>query len=89
LGILRIATLAAILIFCSKPSLLAWALADVGMGVMSWLNFIALILLSNVAFKVFKDFEEQYRLKGDAQFDPENLGIKNTEVWNEKEKTIV
>lgn len=81
LGVLRIATIAAILIFCSKPSVLAWALADVGMGVMSWLNFISLILLSKVAFKVFNDFEEQYKLKGDATFEPEKLGIKNTEVW--------
>lgn len=81
LGFLRLATIAAILIFCSKPSLLAWALADVGMGVMSWLNFIAIILLSNIAIKVFKDFEEQYKLNGEAHFDPEKLGIKNTEVW--------
>lgn len=81
LGCLRAATIIAILIFCSKPSLLAWAMADLGMGVMSWLNFISLILLSNVALKVFNDFEEQYKLKGDAQFDPEKFGIKNTEVW--------
>jgi len=81
LGCLRAATIIAILIFCSKPSLLAWAMADLRMGVMSWLNFISLILLSNVALKVFNDFEEQYKLKGDAQFDPEKFGIKNTEVW--------
>ncbi|MDF2948479.1 MAG: yrbD [Sedimentibacter sp.] len=87
LGVLRIATISAILIFCSKPSLLAWALADLGMGVMSWLNLTALILLSNVALKVFKDFEEQYKLNGKTSFDPEKLGIKNTEVWK-KSSTI-
>lgn len=87
LGFLRAATISAILIFCSKPSLLAWAMADVGMGVMSWLNFISLILLSNVALKVFKDFEDQYKLNGEAHFDPEKLGIKNTEVWGKDSST--
>ncbi len=83
---LRIATLAAILIFCSKPSVLAWAMADVGMGVMSWLNLIALLLLSNTAIKVFKDFEEQYKLNKEIVFNPEKLGIKNTEVWEKESK---
>lgn len=83
---LRVATISAILLFCSKSSLLAWAMADVGMGALSWINFISLILLSNVAFKVFNDFEEQYKLTGDATFDPEKLGIKNTEVWSKSSK---
>lgn len=78
---IRLATIVAILLFCSRSSLLAWAVGDLGMGIMSWLNLIALILLSNVAVKVFRDFEEQYKLTGDAVFEPERLGIKNTEVW--------
>lgn len=81
---LRILTLVSILLFCAQPSDLAWALADIGMGTMSWLNFIALLLLSNIAIKVFNDFEEQYKKTGDAIFDPKKLGIKNTDAWDEK-----
>lgn len=81
LTIIRITTIAAILLFCSRSSLLAWAVGDLGMGIMSWLNFIALLPLSNIAIKAFRDFEEQYKQTGDAIFDPEKLGIKNTEVW--------
>ena len=44
---IRLATIVAILLFCSRSSLLAWAVGDLGMGIMSWLNLIALILLSN------------------------------------------
>ncbi len=84
-NVLRMITIIAILIFCSKPSVFAWALADLGMGVMSWLNLIALLLLSNTAIKVFNDFEKQYKENGDAIFEPEKLGIKNAEVW-EKSK---
>lgn len=82
--LLRCATIAAIILFASQTSNLAWAVGDVGMGLLSWLNLTALLLLSNTALKVFKDFETQYKETGDAVFDPEKLGIKNADAWTEK-----
>lgn len=81
INVLRIATISAILLFSTRPSTVAWALGDAGIGSMAWLNLIALLLMSKVVYKVFKDFEQQYKETGDAIFEPEKLGIKNTEVW--------
>jgi AGCS family alanine or glycine:cation symporter len=66
---------------------LAWDLADIGVGMMAWLNLIALVLLRNVAFKVFKDFEGQCRsgIK-EPVFRSKQLGLENTEIWENKEE---
>jgi len=62
---------------------LAWDLADIGVGLMAWLNLIALIILRKVTFKVFNDFDMQYKsgIK-DPVFRSDRLGIENAEVWN-------
>lgn len=83
---IRIATISAILLFAAQESAFAWALGDIGIGIMSWLSFIALLLLSNKGIKVFNDFEEQYKLTRDAIFEPNKLGIKNTEAWDDVRK---
>lgn len=78
---MRCVTLFAVFTGTTKTASLAWAIGDVGVGTMSWLNLVALLLLSKIAFNVLKDFEKQYKETGDAIFDPDALGIKNTEAW--------
>lgn len=84
--ILRFTTVLAVVLFAAQESAYAWALGDVGIGVMAWLSFIALLMLGNIGVKVFNDFEEQYKLTGNAIFDPKKLGIKNTEAWDDLSK---
>jgi AGCS family alanine or glycine:cation symporter len=60
---------------------LAWALGDVGLGLMVWLNMIAILILAKPALKVFKDYEDQRKLGVDPVFDPVKLGIKNADYW--------
>ncbi|MDR2117635.1 MAG: alanine:cation symporter family protein, partial [Planctomycetaceae bacterium] len=68
---------------------LAWDMADIGAGLMAWLNLIALILLSNLSLKVFFDYEKQVK-RGiiNPTFDPEKLGIKNTTEWKKDSDSI-
>ena len=63
----------------------AWNLADIGVGLMAWLNLIAILLLQSIALKTFNDYEEQFK-SGITQpiFDPKKLGIKNTKEWDKK-----
>ncbi len=60
----------------------AWTLGDIGVGIMAWLNVVAIILLRKPAFLALKDYQTQ-RKKGveEPVFNPKSLGIKNTEVW--------
>ena len=38
---------------------IVWNLADVFMGLMAIINLIAILLLSNIAFKALKDYMDQ------------------------------
>ncbi|CAI3794667.1 alanine/glycine:cation symporter family protein [Rheinheimera sp. MM224] len=67
-----------------KTADLAWALGDIGVGLMAWLNIVAIILLRNVAFKCLRDYEAQKAEGKDPQFDPEALGIKNADYWQKR-----
>ncbi|MBE3449645.1 sodium:alanine symporter family protein [Enterobacter cloacae complex sp. P22RS] len=60
---------------------LAWGLGDIGVGLMAWLNIIAIVLLHKKAFASLKDYETQNAHGIDPQFDPVRLGIKNADYW--------
>ncbi|HED1502410.1 TPA: alanine:cation symporter family protein, partial [Enterobacter hormaechei subsp. hoffmannii] len=49
---------------------LAWGLGDIGVGLMAWLNIIAIVLLHKKAFASLKDYETQNAQGIDPQFDP-------------------
>jgi AGCS family alanine or glycine:cation symporter len=59
----------------------AWALGDLGVGLMAWLNIVAILLLRNVAFKCLRDYEAQKAQGKDPVFDPVALGIQNADYW--------
>ncbi|MHA6697567.1 alanine/glycine:cation symporter family protein [Chryseobacterium sp. A301] len=59
----------------------AWGLGDIGVGIMAWLNIIAILILQKKAFVTLKDYEKQKKEGKDPVFDPKKLGIKNTTEW--------
>lgn len=65
---------------------LAWGLGDIGVGLMAWLNIIAIVLLHKKAFASLKDYEIQNAQGLDPQFDPIRLGIKNADYWLEERR---
>jgi alanine or glycine:cation symporter, AGCS family len=70
-----------------KTAALAWALGDVGLGIMVWLNLIAILILAKPALIALKDYENQKKQGLDPVVDPEKLGIKNADYWvNEYKK---
>lgn len=83
---LRIFMLIAVWSGCNKTANLAWTLGDIGVGAMAWLNIIAILLLSNIAVKCLKDYEQQKKTgvpREDIKFDPIKLDIKNADFWIE------
>ncbi|WP_312514804.1 alanine/glycine:cation symporter family protein [Massilia sp.] len=64
-----------------KTADVAWALGDMGVGLMAWLNIVAIVLLHKVAFKCLRDYEAQKKAGKDPEFDPVALGIKNAHYW--------
>jgi len=87
---LKLALMASVFYGAVKTANLAWGLGDIGVGLMAWLNIIAILILflmGKPALKALKDYEAQ-RKAGVAEytFDPDALGIKNADFWsNNKE----
>src|SRR5690606_32519046 len=67
-----------------KSAELAWTIGDIGVGLMAWLNIVAIFLLRKPAFKALQDYRKQKAAGLDPQFDPEKLGIKNTSAWKKE-----
>jgi len=82
--VLKVAIIAATVYGTVKTADLAWALGDIGVGLMAWLNLVAIVLLRNVAFKCLRDYEAQKKLGKDPQFDPLALGIANAHYWERR-----
>ena len=83
-NILRIGILATTFYGSIKTAEVAWALGDIAVGTMAWLNVIAILILGNIGLKVLKDYEEQKKMGRNAEtfiFDPRKLGIKNADAW--------
>ncbi|TFD95877.1 sodium:alanine symporter family protein [Jeotgalibacillus sp. R-1-5s-1] len=83
LNIYRVLTMGLVM-FGSYASLgLVWSMADVFMALMTIINIIGIVLLSGIAIKVLKDYEQQRSQGLDPTFKPTALGIKNTDCWDE------
>jgi len=65
-----------------------WTLGDISVGIMVWLNLVAMVLLSPKVFRSLRDYERQKKEGKDPVFDPERLGISGTECWNSTEAKL-
>lgn len=61
---------------------LAWSLGDIGVGLMAWLNIIAILILilQMPALLALRDCERHKKAGLDPVFDPLPLGIKNADL---------
>ncbi|MFJ7994166.1 alanine/glycine:cation symporter family protein [Peribacillus frigoritolerans] len=83
---LKLIILAASFYGSVRTAELAWALGDAGLGIMVWLNVIAILILAKPALITLKDYENQKKAGIDPVFNPKALGIKNADFW-EREYT--
>lgn len=67
-----------------NTSKIAWNLGDIGLGIMVWLNLIAILILAKPALRALKDYDMQKKQGLDPVFNPDKLGIKNAEFWTEE-----
>lgn len=83
--VLRLLLLAAVTFGAVRNASMAWTLGDIGVGLMAWLNIIAILILQKPALACLRDYEAQKRAGiEEPQFDPDALGIKNADFWRER-----
>lgn len=83
LTIMRLLLLVSVFYGSVKTADAAWALGDMGVGIVAWLNIIAIILLRKPALTALKDYRQQRKAGLDPVFDPVKLGIKNADEWKQ------
>jgi len=79
--VVRILFLAVILFGTLRSASLAWALGDIGVGLMAWLNIIAILLLSRPALRCLRDYEAQKKQGKDPVSKASDIDISNTDLW--------
>ena len=88
--VLKIGMMASVFYGAVRTASLAWGLGDIGVGLMAWLNIIAILILffmGNAALVALKDYEAQRKAGVEKYtFDPESLGIKNAEFWTKESR---
>ena len=86
--ILKLGLMAAAFYGTVKTAGLAWALGDIGVGLMAWLNIVGILVIflaAKPAIKALRDYEAQKRAGVETyRFDPKALGIKNAEFWEQR-----
>lgn len=88
--VLKLALMISVFYGAVRTASLAWGLGDIGVGLMAWLNIIAILIIffvSKPALKALRDYEAQRRQGVEHyRFDPLALGIKNAEFWEKKHR---
>ncbi|MFB9135071.1 alanine/glycine:cation symporter family protein [Vibrio olivae] len=86
--LLKLVIIASVFYGTIKTANLAWAMGDVGVGLMAWLNIVGILILffmAKPAIKALKDYEEQQKAGVEEfTFNPVKLGIKGAKYWEEK-----
>ncbi|MBJ6982406.1 alanine:cation symporter family protein [Luteimonas sp. MC1572] len=83
-GLLRVAILGMVVFGAVRSADLAWTFGDIGVGIMAWLNIIAILLLQKPALIALRDYERQKKLGLDPVFDPDAVGIANADFWRNR-----
>lgn len=85
--VLKLVLMASVFYGTVKTANLAWALGDVGVGLMAWLNIVGIIIIfmSKPTMAALKDYEDQQK-QGVTEFtfNPVKLGIKGATYWEGK-----
>jgi AGCS family alanine or glycine:cation symporter len=88
LTILKLVLMASVFYGAVRTASLAWGLGEIGVGLMAWLNIVAILILffrAHPAMTALWDYERQRRAGVEHYtFDPEKLGIRNAEFWRQR-----
>ena len=86
--LLRVVIIGAVCFGVFRTTALAWGFGDIGVGLMAWLNLIAIVILQKPALVALRDYKRQkdagVGAEGDFTFDPVALGIRNAHYWERR-----
>ncbi|WP_217538655.1 alanine/glycine:cation symporter family protein [Stenotrophomonas sp. GbtcB23] len=81
MALFRLGFLGAMLYSALNSATVAWSLGDIGVGLMTWLNIIALLLLQKPALAALRDYEASRGAGKDPVYRPDNITLPASTVW--------
>ncbi|WP_324822435.1 alanine/glycine:cation symporter family protein [Sinanaerobacter sp. ZZT-01] len=81
-NVVRVIQVVMVVFASVKSSEFAWNLADIGVGMIAWINILSILIIGKYGFATLKDYEEQKKMGLDPVFVPERCGIDNAPLWN-------
>ncbi|MCI0922226.1 alanine/glycine:cation symporter family protein [Sphingobacterium rhinopitheci] len=79
---LRVLILLSVFIGCISSAKMAWDLGDIGVGLMAWLNLIAILLLHRKVLVLYQDYNTQYKVGKDPKYNNSKYNFPNMDFWN-------
>lgn len=83
--ILRLLILGSTYLGCVSTAKSAWTLGDIGVGLMAWLNLIAILLLHKKVLVLYDDYRRQQKAKQDPVFDNSKYKFPNMDLWSKEQ----
>ena len=80
-GVLRVCLIVSVFLGTMNSSGVVWSFGDIGVGAMTWINLIAIMLLSSKALRALRDYEQTNKKGEKPHFDPKKLDIEGAEFW--------
>lgn len=88
--LVRIVVMASVAYGALNSSGYIWEIGDIGVGLTAWLNIIGIVVIllsSQPTIKAMRDYEAQQKAGVTKfTFDPQKLGIKGADFWEERLK---
>ena len=79
--VLKVVSLGACLYGAVRSADLAWTLGDIGVGIMAWLNIVAILFLQKPALDSLKDYEAQQAKGLEPTFQTTAADLPNADLW--------
>lgn len=81
---LRVVFLVVVFYGTLRTADLAWTMGDIGVGLMAWLNIIAILLLTKPALACLRDYETQLKAGREPVYVAKAAGVENASQWGDK-----
>ncbi len=83
--VLRLIIMSGMMFGALRTSDVVWALTDMGLGLMAWVNILGLLFINGIAIRAYNDYMEQTK-NGvlNPVFDPVKLKIRGANYWEDR-----
>ncbi len=89
LTVLKLALMGSVFYGTIRTADVAWAMGDLGVGIMAWLNIVGILIIfaaARPAIRALRDYEAQRRAGIEqVSFEPRKLGIQKAVFWEQRD----